>query len=419
MTLASGGHGSLRHHRDFRLLWLGETVSTAGANITRVALPFVAVVTLHASTFEVSLLTAAAWLPWLIIGLPAGAWVDRLPRRPVMLVCDGASLMLLLSVPLTAWAGALTIGHLLAVALAVGVASVFFQTAYEVYLPALVEAEQLPEANAKLMGSESVGDVASPGLAGLIAQLAGAVTGLLVDAVSFGVSAACLLAIRTHEQPPTRSRRVTGMWVEVREGLRFVAGDPYLRVFTVFGAAANLALMGYQAILVVFLVRELGLSPGVTGLVLSGMSVGGVFGAILAGRVARRFGTARGVLIAQLGAAPCALLIPLADAGPRLVLVVLGGVGIGTGVVASNVIAGSWRQTYCPRAMLGRTLVSMKFLNHGGAPLGALLGGLLGSAFGLRPTIWIMAGALTAASLVLLIGPLRHHRDLPTTALIR
>lgn len=419
MTLVPAGQGTLRHHRDFRLLWLGETVSTAGTNVTRVALPLVAVVTLHASTFEVSLLTAAAWLPWLVIGLPAGAWVDRLPRRPVMLASDGVSVALLLSVPIAAWGGALTVGHLLVVALTVGVASVFFQTAYEVYLPALVGAEQLPEANAKLMGSESVGDIASPGMAGLIAQLAGAVTALLVDAVSFAFSAVCLLAIRTEERPPPRSRRVTGMWVEIREGLRFVAGDPYLRVFTLFGAAANLALMGYQAILVVFLVRELGVSPGITGLVLSGMSVGGVLGAVLAGRIARRFGTARGVLIAQLGAAPCALLIPLADAGPRLVLVVLGGVGIGTGVVASNVIAGSWRQAYCPRELLGRALVSMKFLNHGGAPVGALLGGVLGSAFGLRPTIWIMACALIVASLLLLIGPLRHHRNLPTTALIR
>lgn len=166
--------GGLVWHRDFRLLWIGQTGSKLGSSVTSVALPLVAVTTLGASTFQVALLSAAAWLPWLVIGLPAGAWVDRLPRRPVMIICDVVSLLLFLSVPVAAWLGVLTIGHLLAVALGAGTASVFFQTAYQVYLPSLLTKEDVPEGNAKLQGAEAAAHVAGPGLAGLIAQAFGA-----------------------------------------------------------------------------------------------------------------------------------------------------------------------------------------------------------------------------------------------------
>ena len=154
--------GGVLRHRDFRLLWLGETTSAVGTSISGVAVPLVAVVTLQASALQVSALTAATWLPWLAIGLPAGAWVDRLPRRPLMQVCNIARLLLLLSIPAAAWSGTLTIGHLLVVALLTGVASVFFQTAYQVYLPGVIRDDHLTAANAALQGSESVAQVAGP-----------------------------------------------------------------------------------------------------------------------------------------------------------------------------------------------------------------------------------------------------------------
>jgi MFS family permease len=243
----SARRGGLLRDRNFRLLWFGETTSTVGTTISRVALPLVAVVTLQASTFQVSLLTAAGWLPWLLIGLPAGACVDRLPRRPLMLVCDAVSLLLLISVPVAVWAGVLTLSQLLCVALLTGAASVFFQTAYQVYLPDVVDHEHLGEANAKLQGSESAAQVAGPGLAGLIAQAAGAATGLIADALSFIVSAVCLLRIRTHEEPATAATRSTTLRREIGDGLRFLAADPYLRVLTAFRALSNLALTGYQS----------------------------------------------------------------------------------------------------------------------------------------------------------------------------
>jgi len=409
------GRGEILRQHNFRLLWLGETTSAVGTSISRVALPLVAVVTLQASALQVSALTAAAWLPWLVIGLPAGAWVDRLPRRRVMQACNIGSLLLLLSVPIAAWSGTLTIGHLLVVALLTGVASVFFQTAYQVYLPAVVRAGDLTEANAALQGSESVAQVAGPGLAGLLAQLAGAVAGLVADAVSFLVSTVCLVFIHAQDEATEDEARSTSLRGQIADGLRFVRADPYLRVLTVFGATSNLALTGYQAILVVFLVRDVGVSPGGVGLLISGMSVGGVVGAAGAGAVARHFGTARGMLACELVGAPFALLIPLARPGLGLLYVVMGGIGVGAGVVSGNVIKSSFRQTYTPRHLLGRVIVTMQFLNYGTIPLGALLAGLLAGNVGLRPTMWIMASGVTLATLVLLIGPIRHQRDLPTS----
>lgn len=418
------GQGPLRERgvwrqRDFRLFWLGETTSAFGTSITALALPLVAVITLDATAFQVSLLTALAWLPWLVVGLPAGAWVDRLPRRPVMVVCDVVSLVALISVPVSAWAGALTLAQLLGVAVVVGTAGVFFQTAYQVYLAGLVDDDDLPQANAALQGSQSAAQVAGPGLAGLIAQALGAVTGLVADAATFAVSAWCLLSIRTPEKMATTtddkadSPEQDKLMTQVATGMRFLVADPYLRVLAVFGALSNFALVGYQSLLVVFLVRDVGVDPAVVGMLIAGMSVGGLVGALIAPTLGRWAGTARGTLAGNLAAGPFALLIPLAEPGPRLLLVVLGGVGVGITVVAGNVLKNSFRQIYVPRPILGRVTVGMQFLNYGAIPLGALTAGALASTLGLRPTMWLMTAGLGLAALTLLVGPLKRNRDFP------
>lgn len=403
--------------RDFRLLWIGQTTSRFGSRISGVALPLVAITMLQATTLQIGVLTAAAWLPWLLIGLPAGAWVDRLPRKPIMLACDITSLVLMASVPVTAWLGALTITHLLAVAVLTGVCTVFFQTADQVYLRAVLPKDQLARGNARLQGSAAVADVAGPGVAGVIAQLFGAVTGMLADALSFLVATVCLARVKTVEAPPPRTAgRERRLGAEIVAGLRFVFSDGYLRVFTVCGALGNLTLTGYQTMLLVFLVTDVGLPSGTAGLVLAMMSIGGVLGAAIATRVAARLGTARGMLLCQLLSSPFALLIPMTGPGPRLAFAVVAGIVIGTGLVAANVIRGSWRQAYTPTALLGRVTVSMQFLNYGTIPLGALIGGALGQAMGLRPAMWVMTAAVAVAPLVLLTGPVRRHRDLPLTA---
>ncbi len=437
--------GGLFWHRDFRLLWTGQTVGRLGSSVTSVALPLVAVASLHASTFQVALLSAAAWLPWLLIGLPAGAWVDRLPRRPVMIACDLVSLLLFLSVPVAAWLDRLTVGHLLAVALGGGTTSVFFQTAYQVYLPSLLDRDQLPEGNAKVQATESGAQVAGPGLVGLITQLTGAVNALLADAASFLVSALCLLAIRTREpgrnrvrqggrssqslrsaiSPPAvrtgeprlrRARRGGTLRQEITEGLRFVARDPYLRVLALFSALSNIGLIGFQSILVVFLVREVGVSPGMVGGLTAAAGLGGVLGAASATAAARCFGSARSLLVAEMGGAPFGLLIPLTTSGAGLALTVAGAFAVSAGVAVGNVIKGAFRQAYSPPGLLGRVTVSMQLLGYGTIPLGALLGGTLGTAFGVRPAMWMIMSGLALTGPILLIGPLRRHRDLPAVA---
>ncbi|MEU8815100.1 MFS transporter [Actinoplanes sp. NPDC048796] len=398
--------------RDFRILWFGQTTSRFGSAVTAVAMPLVAVSVLDASTFQVALLQAAVWLPWLLIGLPAGVWVDRLPRRAVLIACDAVSLVLFAGVPVAAGLGALTMGHLLGVALLAGVASVFAETAAPVYLPSLLGPERLADGNAKLQGSEAAAQVAGPGVGGLIAQVFGAVTGLLVDAVSFLVSIVCLVSLR-HREPPRPAAPRRALRSEIAEGLRFLARDPYLRTMAMFGAAANLALIGYQSILVVFLVREIGAEPGTVGLVVAATGCGGVLGALAAGAMARRLGTAYAMMACQIGAAPFALLIPLAGPGPRLAFVVVGGVVVGAGIVAGNIIKDSFRQLYTPRPLLGRVITAMQLVNYGAIPLGALLGGFLGTSLGLRPTLWLMTATLVLSTGILLTGPIRDRRDLP------
>jgi MFS family permease len=401
--------------RDFRLLWTGETTSMLGSMVASTALPLVAVVTLAASTFDVALLTAVAWLPWLVIGLPAGAWVDRLPKRPVMLTCNTVSMAVFGSVPLVAALGLLTMPYLLAAALLGGVAKVFFSLAYRAYLPALVGRVDLLEANAKLQGSESATQVAGPGLAGLLAQAFGPVSGVLADAVSFGVSVLCVRAIKVRET--VAPVECTSLRSQIAEGLRFAVGDRYLRTLMTFGAVSNLALTGYQAIQIVFLSRTLGAAPGLVGLVLAVAAAGGVLGAALAGRLGARFGTARAFLLCEVFAAPMLLLGPLSGPGWGLALFVIAEFGVCAGVVASNVLTTTFRQRYCPPELFGRINSSASIVNYGTIPLAGVLGGVLGETIGVRETLWVMSGVLIAA--LAMLAPLAKLRDFPVTAAAR
>ena len=425
--------GGLLRRRSFRLLWTGETISQLGNAMALVGVPLVAVTVLHASTFAVGVLAAAAWLPWLVIGLPAGAWVDRWPARRVMIACDVISAALYVSVPITAWAGVLTTGLLVAVQLAGGAASVLFMTAYQVYLPSIVAPAELIEGNTKMQGSASAAAFAGPSLAGLVAQLLGAVTALLCNAVSFLVSAACLLSARTRPpRPAVPTRLTTGRSAlvlpaavlattgrpttlrrEIADGLMFVLRDPFLRQLSTFWAAANLALTGYAALLVVFLVRVVGLTPGSVGLLTAIPGIGGILGALVTGRITARYGTARGLLLSTLGTVPFCLLIPLTGPGPRLAFYVAGSLVACTGIAVGNIVIAAFRQSYSPPGMCGRVTATMRFLIFGTSPLGALLGGSLGTWLGVRPALWVLLGAVTLSGTLLLTPALRGRRDLP------
>lgn len=401
--------------RDFRLLWVGESVSGLGNSVTVVALPLIAVEVLDADSTAVGLLAAAVWLPWLLVGLPVGAWVDRMRKRPLMIACDLVAGAALLSVPAAAWLDALTLQHLVVVALTCGTAAVCFNTAYHSYIPIVLDGRNLLEGNAKLQGSEAAVQVAGPGAAGLLAQAFGAVAGLLADAVTFLISAVCLQRMRVVEPDHTPGAERAPLRRQIVEGLRFVGRDPYLRPMVTWGAAINMALMGYQAVQVVFLVRTVGLNPATVGLLLTSGSAGGIAGALLANGFSRRFGTARGLLLLQAATAPFALLMPLTTAGPELLLFATGGFFVGIGISVANIVVGSFRQTYCPPHLRGRVVATTMMINHSTIPVGSLLGGVLGDAVGYRPAMWIMTGLVAPYWLILAMSPMRRERDLPRT----
>jgi predicted MFS family arabinose efflux permease len=403
----------LLRERDFRLFWIGETTSAVGTSATALAMPLVAVSTLRASAFEVSLLSAATWLPWLLIALPAGAWVDRMRRRPVLLAANLTAALALLSAPVAASVGLLSLAQLLAVALVVGATAVFAQTAYQVYLPSLVTPEQMHEGNAKLQGSAAAAQLAGPGVAGLLAKLGGPVTALVADAASYLVSVGCLLGIRRTEPEPGRPAEREPLRAAIGAGLSFVRRDPYLRVIVVFGALSNLALTAFQAIVVVFMIRTVGVGAGTIGLLFMLSGVGGVLGAAVSVPLARRVGSAYAMIGSELVAGVLVLAIPLTSPGPGLVWFALGDLGVAAGVVSGNVLQGTFRQRYCPPELLGRVTASMRAVNYSTMPLAAVAAGGLATLIGLRPTIWVGAAGVLAAGTVLLTGPLKRNRDLP------
>ncbi|QNE21774.1 MFS transporter [Kribbella qitaiheensis] len=402
----------LLRHRDFRLLWIGETTSKFGSSVTTVVLPLIAVTTLQASTLAIGLLGATVWLPWLLIGLPAGAWVDRLPHRPIMLISAALSAVLLAVVPAAAAAGLLSLQLLFMIAFLTGIAAVFFQTAYTAYLPNLVTASDRAEGNAKLQGSASAAQIAGLGCGGLAVQLFGAVNGLVIDALTFVASFACIAAIHYRETrqpaPPEQS-----LVRDVAQGIQLVGADVWLRTLIVFGATSNLALMGYQSIIVVFLIREVGVGASTVGGLIAGASAGGVLGAFAARRVADRIGTARATLFFELVLPAAALLIPLTTRGYGVLLYLTGGFCVGAGVVAGNVIKSTFQQEYCAPEFRGRLAATGSFVNLGTIPLGSALGGVLGTAFDLRTALWISTVGVPLAGLILIFSPIRRVRDLP------
>ncbi|MEU3282796.1 MFS transporter [Streptomyces antibioticus] len=400
---------------DFRLLWIGETVSGLGNSVTGVALPLIAVVVLDTNSTAVGLLAAAVWLPWLLVGLPIGAWADRMRKRPLMIACDLVSVAALASIPLAAWLDALTYQHLVVVALICGTAAVCFNTAYHSYIRIVLDGRDLMEGNAKLQGSEAAAQVAGPGVAGLLVQAFGAVTALVADAATFLISALCLKRIRVVEPDQVPDEKRASARQQIIEGLRFVGRDRYLRPMVTWGAVVNMALMGYQAVQVVFLVRTVGLNPAMVGLLLTSGSTGGIAGALVATRVSRRFGTARGLLLLQAATAPFVLLLPMTTAGPGLLLFVMGAFLVGIGISVANIVVGSFRQSYCPPHMLGRVVATAMMINHSTIPLGSLLGGVLGDTVGYRPAMWIMTGIVAPSWLILAMSPMRRERDLPQT----
>ncbi|GAA3227698.1 MFS transporter [Dactylosporangium siamense] len=405
--------GGLLRTRTFGLLWIGQSTSAVGSAITSVALPLVAISTLHAGPATVALLTAASWLPWLLIGLPVGVWVDRWPRRRTLLIADLVSAAVLVVIPVAAWTDVLTVAMLLVAALLAGTAGVFANVAFNAFLPQLVRTEDLMEGNAKLQTSASIALVVGPGLGGLLAQAAGAVSGVLIDAVTFLVSAACLLGLRSGPEPRPSPGDRPGMLRQIAEGIGFIMRGRLLQAMLVVAALTNFAMLGITALRIVFLVRTEGAAPGTAGLVIGVGSLGAILGAALASRASRRFGSARTYLVANVAAAPFVLLLPLGGHGWRLTLFAAGSFIALAGATMSNVMTMTYRGSFVPAHLLGRVTAASRIFVFGAVPLGAATAGLLASTLGVQAAMWTLAVLYVIAPLPLLATEARTDRDFP------
>ncbi|MGH3415541.1 MAG: MFS transporter [Actinocrinis sp.] len=418
---SSGGAAaekSLWRHRDFLLLWGGQTVSEYGDQISRLALPLLAVTVIGATTFEVSVIGLLGSLAFLLLALPAGVVVDRTAKLALMLWCDVARTAVVASIPLAAVLWHVTLWQLYAVAGVAGILSVFFDVSYQSYLPVLVGRDRLVDGNSKLTTTQELARVTGPSAAGVLIGLLGAARTVLGDAVSFAVSALSLALIRTRETrhaPEPGAQRV-GFRAAMGEGLGFVLRDPILRHIVGCTATSNFFGQAESAISIVFLVRTLHASAAVVGLVLGLGAVGGLLGGLIAKRLAARFGSARVIWLAMALPGPLYLLQPLAQPGWGVTLFVIGEIGYSAMAIVYNIGQISYRQAICPPELLGRMNASVRWIVWGTIPFGALFGGALGTWIGLRATMWVCSLGLWGACLWLVFSPLCRMRDVPTGA---
>jgi MFS family permease len=410
-----GRRSGLWQHRDFMKLWLGQTVSQFGSHITGAALPFVAFLTLGATPLQLGILGAMGSVPILLFGLFAGVWVDRLRRRPILIGADLGRALILGSIPLAALLGVLRIELLYVVAALVGILTVFFDVAYASILPSLVTRHELVEANSKLGSSSALAEIGGPSLAGFLVQLISAPFAILIDAVSFVLSAAGIILIRTAEPPPPPAAERRPVLRDMAEGLRLVLRQPILRGLA--GHAATMTFFGnfIGVLYSIYCVQELGIPPAIVGVMIGLGGVGAFIGTLIVGPVTRRLGVGRSIIGAVLFGTLVNMMIPLVWGPPLLVagiLMMTQLVGdIGWPVYSVN--EQSLRQAIVPDRLLGRANASMQFLTGGIAPLGALLGGWLGEVIGMRPTLLIAIAGLLLAILWLIFSPIRQLRDPP------
>ncbi len=406
----------LWRHSDFLKLWSAETVSQFGTQVSQLALPLVAILVLDASAFEVAALGTVEFLPFLLFTLPAGVWVDRLRRRPILIAGDFGRAALLATIPAAYLLDVLTLGQLYVVGFLVGTCTVFFDVSYQSYLPSLVEREQIIDGNSKLEISRSAAQLGGPGLGGLLVQALTAPYAVLADAISYLGSGIFILAIRKDETAPERATKDgagSSLWAELKEGLRFVLGNPNLRAQAGCTATSNFFFTFGFSIIVVYFVRTLGLSPGVIGLVLSLSAVGSMVGALTARRISDRFGIGPTTIATTLLQGPAFLLIALAPKSSPYPFLVSGGLVLGFVIVVYNIVQVSYRQAICPPRLQGRMNSVMRFMVWGTIPIGSLAGGAAAGIVGLQNTIVIGAVGGSLSFLWILLSPQRHLREMP------
>jgi MFS family permease len=420
----------LWRHRNFLLLWGGQTASQTGSQVTIVALPLVAIVLLQASTFQVGLLATATTSAFLLISLPAGMLADRVRKRRLMLGCDLVLAVTTGSVPAAQAAGVLTLGQLYLVALVSSACGAIFLVAYTSYLPELIGPGQLRDGNAKLSTTQSAAQVAGPGLGALLVGLLGPALALIADAVSYVLSAATLLLIRGAEPEPRAEPGAepapadtgapgpgTGpvrlrLRAELGQGLGYVLREPVLWRAAVWSGTANFFVIMVETLGPVFLVRTVHLRPAYVGVLLALGAVGGVAGGLTSGPLTRRIGSARLSWLSITVFTLPGLLIPLARPGWQVLLFAAGWMSWTFGATLCSINLVSYQQATCPPLLRGRVSAAQRWINWGTLPLGALAAGALGSAIGVHAVLWLAVIGGCSSGLWLLLSPLRRMRDL-------
>jgi MFS family permease len=408
---------SLLRQRNFRKFWMGETISLFGDQITLIALPLAGVLVLDADAAEMGYLGAALLMPHLLFSLPAGVWLERIAsRRHVMILCDLGRALFLASVPLAHAFDSLTFAQLYGVAFATGTLTVLFDVSYTTLYVAIVARESYIEANSLLSGSRSFSYIAGPSVGGALVQALSAPLTLLVDAGSFVVSA--LFIGRLHAPEPPLEPRETRVRDEMREGLSFIFRHPILRPSLLGVATLNLFNFAFWALFLLYATEELGIRPATLGLVLGAGAIGGLIGALLAGPVGRRIGIGPAYLLGMVLFPAPIILIPAAGGPKPLVLAILfvSEFLSGLGVMILDINASAFQTALVPDRLRARATGAFRFVNYGIRPLGALLGGALGSAMGLRPALWLSTIAALTGILWMLPSPLPKMRELPETA---
>lgn len=403
--------GPLWRNGDFLRLWGAQSVSETGSQVTALALPLAAIFVVHASTFEVAALNVVDFLPFALFSLPAGVWVDRLRRRPIMIAADCGRAAALTSIPLAYAANVLTLPQLFAVGFITGTLTVFFDVSYQSILPSLVERRELADANSKLETTNSGAQLAGPGIAGVLVGAITAPYAIAVDAVSFVGSALLLGAIRRIEVLPEElaaARR--RMRVEIADGLRHLVRHPLMRPLMLWVALNNFAGTVITSILLVFAVRDLHLHAATIGLVISLANVGTLLGAVSGPRISRWIGLGPALLVLAAVGSTSSLLIPWARHGYAIPLLVAARGVFGFCAIGSNVIGISMVQAITPDRMLGRINASRRFVVWGVIPLGGILGGALATSFGLRTALWVGAIGQLISFAPLVPSPLKRLR---------
>lgn len=409
---------SLIRNPHFRWLWVGQAVSVFGDQFSNLALPVLAVTVLGATSQEMGYLSAASTACWLLVGLIAGAWVDRLIKRQVMLVADLVRFLALLTIPVLWMNHQLQMWHLFVVAGIVGLAAVFFGVASQSFIPVLLPKEQIGTGNSALETSGSVAGVAGPSLVGFLLTVLQAPVLVLFDSVSFAFSALSLSLIKDSEvKKPVENRRP--LRVEIAEGLAFVKNQPIIRTIAMTTGTGNFFSNMAMALLPLYILKTLMLTPGQFGLMMSAGALGALVGAASAGKLMKWVGEGRLVVVSAVLYGFTTSCIPLSSMlphGAQLPFLIVAEFFNSILVLAYNITQVSARQRICPPELLGRMNATIRFFIWGVMPLGSLLGGWVAAAIGVLPTMWIGCLGVLASSVFVLTSPLRTMRRLPDAA---